>query len=298
MVSAQGKGNGDGLSAEIAARIAADADLQNQIGTIELTPGPQGEKGDKGDQGDQGVKGDTGDRGPAGADGADGQSIQGPQGKPGSSSWVDGIETVSTTGSVQLGNDTAECTSANEGTLRFNRVTKKFECCDGTAWGSLSLDTIPTYAIGDTGPAGGIVFYITNGGRSGLEAAPVDQSSSTLWGCEGSKIGALGTGVGTGAQNTADILAGCRTLGIAARKAANCIIGGYDDWFLPSREELNLLYQQKDVVGGFTGTSYWSSTETNPSDATVIHFDVGNIVHKKKEEGAKSSSHVRAIRSF
>jgi hypothetical protein len=75
IASAQGQGQNGGLAAETDARIAADDDLQGQINTIELTPGPQGDKGDKGDQGIQGVAGSDGAdgaTGSAGADGADG----------------------------------------------------------------------------------------------------------------------------------------------------------------------------------------------------------------------------------
>ena len=77
------------------------------------------------------------------------------------------------------------------------------------------------YEIGDTGPAGGIVFYVTGGGLHGLEAAPADLSQ-TVWGCADTVIaGADGTGIGTGAQNTVDILAGCSTRPIAASVAAS-----------------------------------------------------------------------------
>jgi hypothetical protein len=134
-----------------------------------------------------------------------------------------------------------------------------------------------TYAIGDVGPAGGIVFYITGRGAYGLEAAPADQSSGsgaawcgyTVW------TGADGTAVGTGAQNTALILAGCSTSGIAAKIAHDYTLNGYTDWFLPSKDELNLLYQQKDVVGGFAHAYYWSSTEYNSDYAGVQDFVYG-----------------------
>jgi len=132
--SALGQGVGEGynriavlqsdLEAEVIARTDGDAVLQVQINTIELTQGPQG---------------DTGATGATGPAGADGLSIQGPQGEPGTSRWTDGFETVSTTGSVQIGNDTAACTDGtdgNAGTIRFNNGT--FEGCDGTAWISLS----------------------------------------------------------------------------------------------------------------------------------------------------------------
>ena len=71
------------------------------------------------------------------------------------------------------------------------------------------------YSVGDTGPAGGLIFYVNpNDAADGwryLEAAPVDQSLGAKWGCFRTPIaGARGTAVGTGRQNTADILAACR----------------------------------------------------------------------------------------
>ncbi|MCP4252684.1 MAG: hypothetical protein GY775_04615 [Candidatus Scalindua sp.] len=109
--------------------------------------GATGPTGDKGDKGDTGATGSTGDKGDKGDTGANGLSIQGPKGDPGTSSWTDGFETVSTTGSVQIGNDTTDCTSANAGTIRFNGTI--FEGCDGTAWGSLSSFACGTDQVGD-----------------------------------------------------------------------------------------------------------------------------------------------------
>jgi hypothetical protein len=149
------------------------------------------------------------------------------------------------------------------------------------------------FAIGDTGPAGGIVFYITDGGLHGLEAAPKDQSAAA-WGCYGTATGAVGTGVGHGAQNTVLILADCTESGIAARIADDYTLNGYDDWFLPSKDELNLLCQQKDVVGGFTVNAYWSSSETNSADAW--HQAFSNCSQGGGYKG--SAFNVRAVRAF
>jgi len=116
--------------------------------------GDQGPKGDKGDQGIQGVKGDKGDQGDPGTNGVDGQdgedgvSIQGPQGEPGTSSWVDGFQMVSTTGSIQIGNvnadGTDECNDNNAGIIRFNNDNGTFEGCNGTSWVTFDVTVIPT----------------------------------------------------------------------------------------------------------------------------------------------------------
>jgi hypothetical protein len=119
------------------------------------------------------------------------------------------------------------------------------------------------YAIGDVGPAGGIVFHITDGGLHGLEAAPEDQAAAE-WGCRWAVLpGADGTAIGTGAQNTTDILARCLQENIAAQIADDYVLNGYDDWFLPSKDELNLIYENMYLTGlsDFSGTHYWSSTE-------------------------------------
>ena len=153
------------------------------------------------------------------------------------------------------------------------------------------------YEIGDSGPAGGIVFYVDASGLHGLEAAPADQSSEVPWGCYGKHIyGADGLAVGTGAQNTADILAGCTESPIAAEIAHTYSLNGYTDWFLPSRDELNLLYLQKLVVGGFaTGGRYWSSTEYGSDEAWYQNFGDGR---QDYVNGKGSPWRVRAVRAF
>lgn len=151
------------------------------------------------------------------------------------------------------------------------------------------------YAIGDAGPAGGIVFYITHGGLHGLEAAPLDQGNTQQWGCQGTAIDeASGVAVGTGAQNTAAILAGCSTLDIAASIAHDYTLNGFNDWFLPSKDELNELYLQKNTVGGFANDYYWCSTETTHSVAQVQHLGTGDQGDSEKSNIWR----VRAIRAF
>ncbi|OUT97608.1 MAG: hypothetical protein CBB92_08245 [Flammeovirgaceae bacterium TMED32] len=85
------------------------------------------------------------------------------------------------------------------------------------------------------------------------------------WGCYETKVlGADGTAISTGAQNTLDILTGCSEDIIAAKLYPNyeITIDGitYDDWFLTSKVKLNLLYIKKETVGDFAESAYYSSS--------------------------------------
>ena len=161
----------------------------------------------------------------------------------------------------------------------------------------------PAYSIGDTGPAGGVVFYDNGGCFQGwryLEAAP----ASTEWGAEqwgkyGIVVGGTGTAVGTGKANTTAIVEKLNEAPAESDRAAQLCdalsYGGYNDWFLPSKEELSLLYQQRAVVGGFRTAYYWSSSESNSYSAWTQDFREGY----QYADYYKYSRHpVRAIRSF
>ena len=161
---------------------------------------------------------------------------------------------------------------------------------------SLQINSV-TYEIGDIGPAGGIVFYVTDGGLHGLEAAPKDQDSGygAQWGCEGTSTGANGTAVGTGSQNTAVILRWCATDGIAAKLADDYELNGYTDWFLPSKDELEMFLFYGSVVPGLHFTEYWSSTESDNEKAWQQEMRSGSQYPWPKEWDL---NYVRAIRAF
>ena len=158
-----------------------------------------------------------------------------------------------------------------------------------------------TYSLRDIGPAGGLIFYdkgsVSDGWRY-LEAAPSDQSTSAEWGCYGTLIsGADGTAVGTGEQNTIDIETGCTISGTAADICANLSLGGYSDWFLPSRDELNLMYVNLKLfgVGGFVDYYLgWSSSEGNANFAWYQGFYFGDQYYQYKY----ATGRVRAVRAF
>ena len=171
---------------------------------------------------------------------------------------------------------------------------------NGTGYGD-ELSFTTELEIGYT-YQGGIIFYL-DGNGGGLIAAPTDQSTGTDWGCDGTMIsGADGTAIGTGAQNTIDIEAGCTTSGIAADICANLTLGGYSDWFLPSKDELNKMYLNigqgnalgLNNIGGFSPNYYWSSTEFNYDFAWVQYFGNGYQDYGNKD----TNYYVRSVRAF
>jgi hypothetical protein len=177
----------------------------------------------------------------------------------------------------------------------------------GTAYGnqlSFSTTAAPTSTfVGAVGNSyqGGVIAYIltpSDPGYSstyqhGLIVAPTD-ILVTPWGCEGSLIaGADGTAIGTGHQNTIDIMASCSTATNAATKCAALNLGGYNDWFLPSKDELNKIYLNRTTLG-ITGNNYWSSTEGDLNQAWSHNFTFNTQGFQYKS----GLINVRAVRMY
>lgn len=156
---------------------------------------------------------------------------------------------------------------------------------------SITLDTsnITLYVeftrVGTIGEAGGYIFYDKGSYSDGwryLEAAPEDILGTKVWGTFGSLVsGADGTAVGTGAQNTLDIIAGDASTTNAAHACTDYSVTveatTYDDWFLPSKDELDLMYDNLKVngLGGFVSDYYWSSSENDDNYAWLQSFNSG-----------------------
>jgi DUF1680 family protein len=161
------------------------------------------------------------------------------------------------------------------------------------------------YAVGDVGPAGGFIFYenpnYTRDGWRYLEAAPFDQSAGAPWGCFRRAIsGARATAIGAGKQNTADILAACSDASSAAALCANLSVNGVRGWFLPSRDELALMYRNLKAagLGNFSASapdnvSYWTATQATADMAHHIDFADAGRQHYDDKDFLRR---VRAIR--
>lgn len=204
-------------------------------------------------------------------------------------------------------------------------------CDDGSCIRVIPTSSNCNWRIGDTGPAGGIIFYIspTNSDdeTTYLECSRYDIGVGKEWGCLGDVIGQTFPDILMGQVNTDIILASCADPATAAELCdshSNVHDGRtFDDWYLPSKEEMETIYFHLHAqgMGQFAGGYYWTSTENtvtswaspsgtstsmlptgaNPADyAWSIDFysATSNFVQAVPNMKSISSLNVRAVRQF
>jgi hypothetical protein len=184
--------------------------------------------------------------------------------------------------------------------IKTNQEITDFSFCPTI----MVTENTPQKEVGDFAE-GGIVFYVDETGEHGLVAALFDIEGTHEWGCfEEYVSGADGEAIGTGYQNTMDIVnQGCVTEngGITAAQAAlDAEVNGYSDWYLPSKEELYEIYStignvgSEGDIGGFSNAHYRSSSEVATASAWNVSFDNGLAYNSWKNNPVR----VRVIRAF
>jgi hypothetical protein len=174
---------------------------------------------------------------------------------------------------------------------------------------TLSVQENGEHNIGDTGPAGGFIFYINpnyaTDGWKYLEAAPSDLPSTDSDGGiqwynrTRVEIGATGTAIGTGMSNTQKIVGIQGNGSYAAKLCSDLTQGGYGDWFMPSKDELNLMYGNLYLkgIGSFEPDYYWSSSEDVAFNVWYQGFANDRQDSYENHEGY-IYLRVRAVRAF
>jgi hypothetical protein len=168
-----------------------------------------------------------------------------------------------------------ELTQLEKALGELSLIPPDFVAVSSTISTPLQAPSYP-YAIGDTGPAGGVIFITPSaiGGLGGdyyYEFSP-SNIAQAQWGGFGSFgggifIGTTGTAIGTGYQNTIDIVNALgKTSSYAARACQDFSLNGFNDWFLPSKDELNQIYLNRQYLSS-QGSPYYSSSEDSESQA-------------------------------
>jgi hypothetical protein len=164
--------------------------------------------------------------------------------------------------------------------------------------------TVSTLAIGQEWQ-GGIIFYLDASGKHGLISAPTDQSAGIQW-YNGSFVDtyAYGNGIGAGEGNSQGIRRwqGYCSSCYASELCQNLSLGGETDWYLPSKYELNLMFENIGQgnalglgnIGNFANNFYWSSTEYDFGNAWFQNFYFGDQNFFDKN----FTIYVRAVRAF
>lgn len=87
---------------------------------------------------------------------------------------------------------------------------------------------------------------------------------------------------------------GCVNWSSAKTMCESSIVGGYNDWRLPTTDELMTLYHNRTEIGGFTTGIYWSDTYNYNSYYWGVSFDGGSVV----SVNSYSQHYVRAVRTL
>ncbi len=140
---------------------------------------------------------------------------------------------------------------------------------------------------------GGLITYLNTITGTGLIAATEDQGIAE-WGCSETNIGVANQVPGAGQLNTSEIISACNTPGIAARICDDLVLGGYNDWFLPSIGGLNAIFDNLygNGLGDIDNSTYWSSSEVSSTRARSRNAIIISSPFKT------APFRIRAVRAF
>jgi len=195
--------------------------------------------------------------------------------------------------STMLNGTTATITGLTPGSVQYSFVVMACNAAGNSAPSTVVSASTADFAIGGTGQAGGLIFY-DKGSYSGspswryLEASRTNQSLGIDWGTTSAGI-STDTALGTGKANTDAIVTAFGIGSYAAKLCKDLTLGGYNDWFLPSKNEIDAINSNLPSIGY---ADYWSSSQYDSSRAWSVYNGVWSY------SGITYLYFVRAVRSF
>jgi hypothetical protein len=185
----------------------------------------------------------------------------------------------------------------NEIELPTNAAAGDMVYYNGTSWAKIDKPTDPNFKytlewdFTNNKPYWKFKLpYVTYNGTT-IYVHPTDNSSGIRW-YNGDYSSTNARSTMDGEANTSLILTSQGQGSYAAQICADLVAFGYDDWYLPAKDELNAIYQDKEAIGGFSYAYYWSSTEYSNTDAWGQDFNNGSQV----TYGKYPTSRVRCVR--
>ncbi len=199
----------------------------------------------------------------------------------------------------------------NKAAIIFNSSTAQLQYCDGSVWKAMGpMPSVPPPSgcpnVGDLCPDGSVYAGLSPDGNVPMYTTPADQGVIP-WnnGNSSGYVTTSQTSATTGEANTtaligldSDSATGGTQPHLAAQTCADLTDHGQTDWYLPAKDELNVLYSNKVAIGGFnlSGLSpagyYRSSSESNNINAWYQRFSTGVQNFNQKQAGLS----VRCVR--
>ena len=218
------------------------------------------------------------------------------------------IANSKTTESGTTGSFTSNITGLTPSTVYYVRAYATNAA--GTSYAAQESFTTLNFQIGDS-YQGGKIAYLDNTGLHGFIIAP-DQNWNPnnnnppgWWNGSYVTTNATGTAIGTGSTNTNLIVSAQGAGSYAAKLCADLVLNGYDDWFLPSRDELQIISNNRVALGEFSDCismcgccTYWSSSEIDAQSAYALSIPSMNDPGGPFINGKGGQYRVRAIRNF
>lgn len=184
--------------------------------------------------------------------------------------------------------------SKKAGAIIYNSTHDVLQLCNGIGWVALNASYTNPDPCNSSPTVGTVCLdgsvYAGMSGTDKMFVPPADSSNSIAWNNGNASNNTLTNATSTDGEINTSTVTGLDsdsgTAGTqphqAAQLCADLVAHGHSDWYLPSIDELITISNNAGDIGGFTLNRYWSSTESNSTQAQIVRFDIGAILLSSK----------------